>query len=409
MSRNNDVFKVLVSKNNQALLAKDLKPTSLLPGQIGFFDGITGLSIDNTATNIRNFYIGVGVDSDGDGLTDNIVKSSGSSVQSQNIRFASVRPYNPGKPQIVKLANYTAEAATEYGIKLEMRNQEIYRSQGYNQYSQTFITKTPNVDPCNTLCPSSDANLVTKDLKFQINADPHSLVKADAVARQEIPITVPGFPVLVAAGTVLTDQQVNDLIAYNATLTTTADYLYTDLQITTLTQKVKDWSSVNLMYFYPRETVVIASPVIGFQNNGSLSVTQVAVFEEGSGYDIKQLEYEAYGWGHSPYKTSTINGVAFDIEYNAVKSTLYTQYALTYDERSEGGWEQFYNNEATIVAIPNTDTTTEAAFVAMLDVLLAGKGFNPLADDFGGAAAFGASNTNPELTTAQTVDTDGIS
>ena len=408
MSRNNDVFKVLVSKGNLGLLAAGSKPTALAVGQIGFFDSNTGLSV-TSGTNVRNFYLGVGLDIDGDTVLDNVAKSSGSGIQSKNIRYASVRPYNPGRPQIVKLAGYLAEGATEYGIKLELRNQEIYRSQGYNQFTETYITKTPDAGTCSTLCPSSDANLVTKDLKFQINSSATKLVTAEAIARQTIPITVPGFPVLRAAGTVLTDVEVDALIAFNKTQTVTSAYLYTDLQITTVTQAIRNYCSVNLMYFYPRETVVIASPIIGFQNNGTLTTVQTPIFEEGSGYDIKQLEYEAFGWVDGPYRLSTLNGVADDVNYNAAKSEKYTQYALTYDEMSEGGWEQFYNNEATIVAIPNGDTVTAAAFATALDTFLAGKGFDAIADDFGGAAAFGASASNQETTSAQTVATDGLS
>lgn len=407
MSRNNDVFKVLVSKGNQALLAAGSKPTALAVGQIGFFDTNTGLSVTN-GYNVKNFYIGVGLDLDGDTVLDNVAKSSGSGIQSKNIRYASVRPYNPGRAQIVKIANYLAEGATEYGIKLEMRNQEIYRSQGYNQYSETFITKTPDAGTCSTLCPSSDANLVTQDLKFQINSSRSGLVRAEAVARQALTI-IHGTIANYAAGDVITDADVTALIAFNKLQTVTSAYVYTDLQITTLTQKVRDFSSINLMYFYPRETVVIASPIIGFQNNGTLTTVQTPIFEEGSGYDIKQLEYEAFGWVDGPYRLSTLNGVADDITYNAVKTEKYTQYALTYDEMSEGGWEQFYNNEATIVAIPNGDTATAADFATALDRFLSGKGFDVIADDFGGAAAFGASATNQETTSAQTVATDGLS
>jgi len=409
MSRNNDVYKVLVSKDNQGLLASGSKPTALGVGQIGFFDGNTGLSIGAADTNIRNFYIGVGLDLDGDTVIDNIAKSSGSSIQNKNIKYASVRPYNPGQAMIVKLGDYLAESETEYGVKLEMRNQEIYRSQGYNQYTQTYITKTPATDLCSTQCPSSDANYITKDLVFQINSEPHALVKAEAIARTDIAaLAIPGVAAK-TAGDVVTEAEVDALIAFNKLQVDTADYVYTDIQITTITQVAKDFNSINLKYFYPRESVVITSPVIGFQNNSTFTVIQEAIFEEGSGYDIKQLEYEANGWIDSPYRLSTLNGVANDINYNAVKTEKYTQYILTYDEQSEGGWEQFFNNEATIVAIPNGDTVTAAAFATMLDVMLAGKGFNPLANDFGGAATFGADDTDQELTSSFVADTDGIS
>ena len=63
MSRNNDVFHLLVTKGNQEVLAKDKKVTELLPGQIGIFNYDTNLSFDATvATAPRNFYLAVGVD-----------------------------------------------------------------------------------------------------------------------------------------------------------------------------------------------------------------------------------------------------------------------------------------------------------------------------------------------------------
>ena len=48
MSRNNDVFHLLVTKGNQAVLAKDKKVVELAPGQIGVFNYDTNLSIAAT-------------------------------------------------------------------------------------------------------------------------------------------------------------------------------------------------------------------------------------------------------------------------------------------------------------------------------------------------------------------------
>jgi hypothetical protein len=404
MSRNNDVFQVLVTKGNQAILAAGAKATTLAPGQLGVFNYESGLSIDGTAKD-RKFYIAVGVDTDGDAVTDDIQKSAGSHIQNKGVKYFSFRPHTPGREQITKFSGYTAECETEYGIKLELRNQEIYRTQGYNQFTKTYTTVTGACSAFETASPSGDANEITKQLKIQINNDPNGLVKAAALARQALTIVTHGTSANYASGAVMTDADVQALIAFNAIQATPATYVYTDLQLTTVTQKVKDFSSINLMYFYPRETVVIPSLVAGLVNNCVVAVTQTQVFEEGSGHDIKQLEYEALGWKDSPYRLSTLNGTSDDKFYNTVATTKYDQFAITYDEYSEGGWDQYFNNQASIVAIPGPDTVTRNGFATLMDALLLGTGFDALADD---AAA---SNVNPltvEQTTTRVLATDGL-
>ena len=164
MSRNNDVFQVLVTKGNQAVLAKDKKVTELAPGQIGVFDFNTNLSIDATTTAIpRNFYFAVGLDPNGTGSITDIAKSSGSHIQGKNIAFYSFRPHTPGRPMKVLLKDYVANCETEYGIKLELRNQEIYKTQGYNQFTKSYTMVTGCCN-CAAPCDIKDANEITRDL-----------------------------------------------------------------------------------------------------------------------------------------------------------------------------------------------------------------------------------------------------
>ena len=129
--------------------------------------------------------------------------------------------------------------------------------------------------------------------------------------------------------------------------------------------------NINLQYFYPRQTWINASKIEGFKCNGSVVVVNAPTYEEGSGYDIKQLEYMAKGWGESPYRVSNLNGVADERAYNTVVTTNYNQIALTYDQFSIGAWLEYYNNFASIVAVPTADTTTSVALLAILDALVA--------------------------------------
>ena len=403
MSRNNDVFHLLVTKGNQAVLAKDKKVTELLPGQIGVFNYDTNLSFDATvAAAPRNFYLAVGIDA-GNGTTGDIMKSAGSHVQGKNIAFYSFRPYTPGRPMKVLLKDYVANCETEYGVKLELRNQEIYRTQGYNQFTKTYTMKTSCCDGCEPTCPSGDANEITKQLYININNDTSGLVKANIKPRAGA--TLPAGVTVDAQGN-LTLAQVDTIMAANAAQTDPANYVYTDLEIETVPQTIQDFCSVSLNYMYPRQTVAILTKVGDFKCSGTVATTQTAVFEEGAGIDVKQLEYQAKGWTESPYRVSTVNGVADNRIYITDASSKYDVFALTYDQFSLGGWLEYFHNQASIIAIPTADIVTRNGLAAILDKVAVAQSFEPLADD---AAAAIADPTVIEKTTDKSVTTDGIS
>ena len=403
MSRNNDVFHLLVTKGNQAVLAKDKKVTELAPGQIGVFNYDTNLSFDATvAAAPRNFYLAVGVDA-GNGTTGDIMKSAGSHVQGKNIAFYSFRPYTPGRPMKVLLKDFVANCETEYGVKLELRNQEIYRTQGYNQFTKTYTMKTSCCDGCEPTCPSGDANEITKQLYININNDTSGLVKANIKPRAGATLPV---GVTVDAQGNLTLAQVDTIMAANAAQTDPANYVYTDLEIETVPQTIQDFCSVSLNYMYPRQTVAILTKVGDFKCSGTVVTTQTAVFEEGAGIDVKQLEYQAKGWTESPYRVSTVNGVADNRIYITDASAKYDVFALTYDQFSLGGWLEYFHNQASIIAIPTADATTRNGLAAILDKVAVAQNFEPLADD---SAAAIADPTVIEKTTDKSVTTDGIS
>ena len=403
MSRNNDVFHLLVTKGNQAVLAKDKKVTELLPGQIGIFNYDTNLSFDATVTAApKNFYLAVGIDA-GNGTTGDIMKSAGSHVQGKNIAFYSFRPYTPGRPMKVLLKDYVADCETEYGVKLELRNQEIYRTQGYNQFTKTYTMETSCCNGCKPTCPSGDANEITKQLYININNDPSGLVKANIKPRAGA--VLPSGVTVDAQGN-LTLAQVDTIMAANAAQTDPAKYIYTNLEIETVPQTIQDFSAVSLNYMYPRETVAILTKVGDFKCSGTVVTTQTAVFEEGAGIDVKQLEYKAKGWTESPYRVSTVNGVADNRIYITDASAKYDVFALTYDQFSLGGWLEYFHNQASIIAIPTADATTRNGLAAILDKVAVAQSFEPLADD---AAAAIADPTVIEKTTDKSVTTDGIS
>ena len=379
MSRNNDVFQTLVTKGNQAPLAGGSSLSALSPGQVGVFDFNSNLSIAAEDTP-KDFYLAVGLDPLNTGSLTDVLKSRGSHIQGKNTVFYNYREYNSGQAMKVVLKDYTANCDTEYGIKLELRNQEIYRSQGYNQFTKTYTVTTACCDGCEPTCPSGDANEVTNLLKATINNDPSGLVSAVAIARQAIVVATHSTSTAYAVGEEVSDEDITAIMAFNATQEDASDYIYTDLEISTVTQAINSFCNVNLQYFYPRETFVVVTKLSGdlaggFNCTGSVETTQPAVFEEGAAYDIKQKEYQARGWDASPYRLSTLNGVAKDITYLAVDGEKYDQVALTYDQHSLSGWEDFLANQATCIAIPTEDTDTRDGLLEILDGIMTAQNF----------------------------------
>ena len=405
MSRNNDVFHLLVTKGNQAVLAKDKKVTELAPGQIGVFNYDTNLSITAADPAPKNFYMAVGVDA-GDGTTGDIMKSAGSHVQGKNIAFYSFRPYTPGRPMKVVLKDFTANCDTQYGVKIELRNQDIYMTQGYVQFTKTYAMKTSCCNDCVPTCPSGDANEITKQLLINVANDPTGLVKARAIARQPLVVLTHGVSKAYAKGEVVTDADLNAIMVFNKTKTAIADMVFTDIEFETVGSKANDFNSVNLDYKGTRQTVAIITKVDGFECTGVVETTQTAVFEEGAGYDLKQMEYFTKGWTESPYRVSTVNSLADNRTFNTDAAQKYDVFALTYDQFSLGGWLEYFHNQATVLAIPTADATTRAGIVAILDKIAVAQAFEPLADD---SAAAVASPTTVERTTDKTSATDGIS
>lgn len=370
MIRNNSVCEVLAASGNQTLARVNNELSSLQPGQLGLFDAKTNRSVDPNGTSLApHMYFAMGVDTTGDGSTDDVAKGAGNFFQLKNIRYASYKPYVAPRPMIFTLTDYVANCETEYGIKIEFRNQEIYRTIGYNQFTKSYVVRTGCCNDCSTNCPSGDANEITKDLITQVTNDPTGLLTVVATARQALTAATHGVSADLAQGDVLADGDLDAIIAYNETQTDPANYVYTDLRFTTVPARLNDFSSVNLLYYNPRQTIVIPSKIGELVCQGSVTTTQTARYSEGTGVDIKQLEYYAKGFKESPYRVSTLTGTADERRFNAVSGTNYDVFVIAYEQTSNGGWDKFYSSQETIIAVPTTDTTTISALKTLFQQL----------------------------------------
>ena len=427
MSTNNKVFQVLVTKGNKALAAAGTKVDALQDGQLGIFDANTNLAVDTSAP-VKDFYIAIGVDTNGDGTIDNINTSAGQNIQKKYITAYTSKAYTAPKPMVIDIKGLKASPDTEYGVKLEFRNMQVYMRQGYNAFAKTFLVKTPDKETVTTLelvsklvaefnadisgiftasavigsaslkvatAPTSAGNLTVKignvditvavlstdtaaqtatKIAAAINASTDTTASAvattDTVAITDIPLDS-----TVSVGVASTSAVVNATVAnVGIAVEDVPEGIDVGVRITTNPLAIKNFADVNTMYYNPRQTVIVPSLVEGFVGVANVAIVQEAVAEEGNGYDIKQKEYHAGGWNGRPgiYRASTALGLAMPgFKYFAVEGANYAQYELVYDFFSTSGWGEYLSNLSTLVAIPTGDTTTKTAFEDAMEAILA--------------------------------------
>lgn len=383
MSTTNPVFQVLVTSGNLAPLAAGNTIDALAVGQIGAFNYHTGLSVAvaTAAAEKQDIFFAVGVNRSGTSTLEDINKSAGQFIQSKNVNAYMHRNYTAATPMIQDITGYSINAEQSYAIKVEFRNQHIYAMNGYNQFTKTWAEKggcPTNEGDCAGCGTSGDCNEFTVKLVAQINDDGDKLLVANALDYT----TTPGSPIVVP------DADVAEWIEDNPGVCL-------GIRLTSVPERIYSYCSVNLKYFNPRGTFIITSLVEGFQCNGTVTTVQELTYEEGNGYDIKDLEYQAGGWNGKPgpYRVSELIGVAREgFESFVTSGAKYSQTTISYDLWSQSNFEKYQANLQTIIVIPCADATTRTGVIALLDSL-----FPQFAANAGNAAlgdCVGASTTN---------------
>jgi len=342
MSINNDVSQILVATEPMALPAIGTSLFDLLPNQIGVFNASTNEAIDGS-TPVKDYFIALGKDTDSDGVVDAVHLSAGQMIQSRHVRQYAYRPHTAPKPMIIEISDYIGKCDTAYGIKLEFRNQVIYRRQGFNQFAKTYNIQTSCCGSCGC-CPDGECNEVTKMFLEAINADGDDLVFAEAFAKAAISAETHGTSADYAEGDVVPIEDLDALMTFNSEQEDSSTKVCTGLRLTTKPLSVKNYCS------------------------------------------IRQKEYHAGGWNGrpGPYVVSGGHGLPYEgIDIYASSNVKYNQISLTYDVFTVGGWQEFLNNHNTIIAIPATADfdAMRDGILTILDSLTTPFGFDPLLDD----------------------------
>ena len=382
MSRDNDVFKVLVTKGNQAVLGPNLKVDNLADGQIGVFNADTNMSLNvYQVSNTKEFYLAVGVHTGG--VLTSIRQSSGNDIQGDKISGYTYKPHTAGQPQIVEVEVASAKCDADYALKIEFFNAKIWRNMGYTPYSHTFNIKTACcvdcADDCNTAEPAEMVKLFTQ----RINGSNVELVSAQAVAVDAIVAATHGTSINYAAGAIITNlNDINAIVAFNKKQT---NKIKIKLRLTSKPIPMSgNFGGIDLKYYNQRETTMVVSFADGFGCGGTITTTQEAAFEQGNGYDIQQREYKTLGWqsDSGAYRTSSVTGLPWsNIKFFANADTKYDKIALEYQHEAQGGWLDYKNELATEIAVPEADTVTRNGLLTILDVFAVKVGKDAKLDD----------------------------
>jgi hypothetical protein len=327
MSRNTDVFQVLVV-TDVAPAATGSTLAALTEGKIGAFSYETNLALNPAAKATEDFYLAVKV-KDLEGV-DDIVKSTGTHIQIKNIVTNTNKVYAAPVDMVTENKLKVITCGDEIGVKIEVRNQEAYRLNGYNQVVKTYLVPTSECTDCDSECSDVNCAAVLTSLVDLINADPDGVVTATQSAPTDCDgTTLDGKLILTVKGNTL-----------------------------------KDFCTVNLGYFFPHQTQIIVTPLEGFD---ATTIATAMVYEDGAGYDVKQLEYVAGGWNGKPgpYRIYNDGFPQAGFQYFAQIGTNYDVMHLSYDQVSISGFRSDFSMERTVVAAETgAKGTAIAAFLA---------------------------------------------
>ena len=374
--RHNDVPEILFPTNATALVANK-EVTDLLPGQVGIFSEDTGKSIVDPT---ENFFIAVGLDKNGDGVTDDIRKSAGRNIQPGNILYATRQDYVAPVDQVIDIKDIKVMCGDSFGIKIEARNEQIYNVQGTVQYRQSFVAKADNCDSCaDNVCEEANIAKLVQDIVLQAKLGKDQFYKVEAID---------------VSGTVLNEVQVAAQVAATDALADKSAQTKIGIRVLAIAGKVQQFANVNLDYVAARQTQVLVS-LVGENAVGTVSTKTELVYEQGTGYDVRELEFQTIGFREGntgAYRIGAITGLPNEVAYESDLKKKYTVFTLAYDHfHRNGSWLQYDNALATYFVLESTDTAGIKAVQTLLGKLTEVK--TTLAKD--GDTGITGEDTNP--------------
>lgn len=367
--RHNDVPEILFVTNATVATAGDV--TALLPGQLGIFSEKTGKAV--TAFD-EPVFLAVGLDENGDGNTDNIRKSAGRNIQPGNVVYATRQDYVAPVDKVIDITDVKALCGDSFGIKVEARNEQIYAVQGTIQYRESFVAKADNCDACaDDACSEANVAKLVQDIVLQskLGEDPFFKVEATADMGE---VGTPNVRVITAA-------ELQTIVDATEALEDKSTQKKVGIRVTAIATKVQHFANVNLDYMTARQTDVFVT-IVG-DATAKVEVTTELQYEQNSGYDVRELEFQTIGFrtgNTGAYRIGAITQLPLEVDYESDLKKKYTIFTLAYDHKSRtGSWLQYDKPLATYIVVENTATEVATAVATQLGKFVANSTL--LADD----------------------------
>ena len=360
--RNNDVPEILFPKTILSTPGADV--TSLGVGQLGFFSEKTGKSIATGAPIDEPFFLAVGLDPFNTGAVTDIRKSAGPNIQPDNFVYLTRSDYKAPKNQVIQVSDLKAFCGGSYGIKIELENSQTQFVMGNTAYRKTLMAKTPDCDKCaQGQCVPADTAALVKDLIKLANLQNDDFFKVEAIN---------------SAGAVLDAAALEAVVVANAAITNPATYAKVGIQVTTIPTKIQRHANVNLDYSTTTETKALVTLVADLEGGAVVKEKQAIAFEQNSGYDIQEIEYQTIGYrggAESTYRIGTNYGLPYEVQYETNPKGKYTLITLAYDHYSRtGSWLQYDKPLATMFAFEEADKLVADALVTEFGTLFNNRG-----------------------------------
>lgn len=345
MAQGHDIFKVFVAKQDGVKLEAGKKLKELLPGEVAIFDLDTNLSVADF-TNTSRFYLATNQDG-------KIVKSPNRWIDKDNIKSITLQKPVTSVNKKVTFKDFKIFCGKDYALRVEATNELTKFQIGTNTDSAHLVATSVDCGECGATDKCEEINPIPVVVELLKNKNRLSFVKVDAVARENI-TGVSGISGTVNAGTVLTDAQLKLIDTHNKAQTQASDLVKVNLVFEAKPLEKTDYQEG---YLFPRETEFNVGLSDSFIGNGTFETVKTVV-EQGSGFDIKHLEYTQINpESHSRY--SNFGYKAFHPKSYANENEKYIQISIRYGHKTEVTSHLYDHFSEVVIALPSTSTTTE--------------------------------------------------
>ena len=345
MAQGQDILKVFVDKKFIKETAN--KITDLAQGDFGIFDLNTNVTVADFKPKRTYLAINMG---------GKIYKSPNMWIENDNIKSISKNSIVAHQDKVVTFKDFTITCGKDYTLRLEAYNELTKFNQGTNGVTTFLTSRSTECGACGTNDPCKEINPIPVILEYVRNAKRNPYLKVEVIARAAI--TGVTNVANKAIGDVITETELKAIDVHNKGLTGASPaYVRVDLKFTALPTTKDDWKEG---YIAPRNTEFNVGIADGFVGNGTLTVVQPNVVEQGSGFDLKHLEWTTIGETYNT-RYSELTRKEFHPESFVEESKSYNTITIRYGLKRQVTHHLYDHTSEVIVAYENGATDIEGA------------------------------------------------